>query len=47
LRRARSIQSVNNSDRAAGKRAMDAMMKMQKIETATIEVALRGETVVA
>ena len=29
-------------DRAASKRAFDAMMKMNKIDIATIEAAVRG-----
>lgn len=34
---------LQNPDPAAGKRAMDAMMKMKKINIAAIEAAARGE----
>lgn len=36
------LRAVSSDDRAAAKRAMDAMMKMQKIDIATIEAAFRG-----
>lgn len=35
-------QAYTGSDRAAAKRAFDAMMQMRKIDIATIERALRG-----
>ncbi|MEP6834393.1 MAG: VOC family protein [Gemmatimonas sp.] len=35
-------QAVTGSDTAAAKRAFDAMMKMKKIDIATIEAARRG-----
>ena len=35
-------KAVNAPDRAAAKRAMDAMLTMQKIDIATIEAAYRG-----
>jgi predicted 3-demethylubiquinone-9 3-methyltransferase (glyoxalase superfamily) len=38
------IAAISSPDRAAAKRAMDAMMTMQKIDIAKIEAALRGET---
>lgn len=36
------LEATTNNDQAAAKRAFDAMMKMQKIDVATIEEALRG-----
>ena len=36
------IEATTDPDRAAAKRAFDAMMKMQKIDIATIEAARRG-----
>jgi 2-polyprenyl-6-hydroxyphenyl methylase/3-demethylubiquinone-9 3-methyltransferase len=36
------LEAVSDSDRAAAKRAFDAMMTMQKIDIATIEKARRG-----
>jgi predicted 3-demethylubiquinone-9 3-methyltransferase (glyoxalase superfamily) len=39
------IDAINNSDRDAAKRAMEAMMTMKKIDIAAIEAAERGETV--
>ena len=36
------LQAVSSDDRAAAGRAMAAMMKMQKIDIATIEAAFRG-----
>jgi len=39
------LEAMGNPDRAAAKRAFDAMMTMQKIDIAKIEAALSGETV--
>lgn len=39
------IDAVSGSDRAAAKRAMDAMMTMKKIDIATIERARAGEQI--
>ncbi|HEX6999916.1 MAG TPA: VOC family protein [Gammaproteobacteria bacterium] len=39
------LEAVANPDRAAAKRAFDAMMRMRKIDIATIEAAVRGEAV--
>jgi predicted 3-demethylubiquinone-9 3-methyltransferase (glyoxalase superfamily) len=39
------LERTTSSDRAAAKRAMDAMLKMQKIDIAKIEAAYRGESV--
>lgn len=36
------LRATTSDDRAAAKRAMDAMMKMRKIDIATIEAAFRG-----
>ena len=36
------LERTTSSDRPAAKRAMDAMLKMQKIDIATIEAAERG-----
>jgi predicted 3-demethylubiquinone-9 3-methyltransferase (glyoxalase superfamily) len=36
------MEATTGSDRAAAKRAFDAMMKMKKIDVATIEAARRG-----
>ncbi|WP_413849954.1 VOC family protein [Albidovulum sp.] len=36
------MQAISDPDRAAAKRAMQAMMTMQKIDIATIEAARRG-----
>lgn len=36
------LEATNDSDRAAAKRAMDAMMTMKKIDIAAIEAAHRG-----
>ena len=37
------IAAMNDSDRAAAKRAMDAMMTMKKIDIARIEAARAGD----
>ena len=39
------LDAMDNTDRGAAKRAFEAMLKMQKIDVATIEAALKGETV--
>jgi predicted 3-demethylubiquinone-9 3-methyltransferase (glyoxalase superfamily) len=39
------LEANTNPDKAAAKRAFDAMMSMTKIDIATIEAALEGETV--
>ena len=39
------LEATTNSDKAAAKRAFEAMMTMQKIDVAKIEAALRGEAV--
>ncbi len=39
------LEATTSSDKAAAKRAFDAMMTMQKIDVAKIEAALKGETV--
>ena len=39
------LERTTSSDRPAAKRAMDAMLKMQKIDIAKIEAAYNGETV--
>jgi predicted 3-demethylubiquinone-9 3-methyltransferase (glyoxalase superfamily) len=38
------LEAMDNPDRDAARRAFEAMLKMQKIDVATIEAALRGET---
>ena len=38
------LQANSNPDKAAAKRAFEAMMTMHKIDIATIQAALRGET---
>jgi len=38
------LEAMDNPDRDAAKRAMEAMMKMRKIDIATIEAALAGVT---
>ena len=38
------LEAMDNPDRAAAKRAFEAMMTMKKIDVATIERALQGET---
>ena len=39
------LEAMDNPDKAAAKRAFEAMMTMQKIDVAKIEAALRGETI--
>jgi predicted 3-demethylubiquinone-9 3-methyltransferase (glyoxalase superfamily) len=39
------LDATTSTDKAAAKRAFDAMMPMGKIDIATIEAALAGETV--
>jgi len=39
------LEANSNPDKAAAKRAFQAMMTMRKIDIATIEAALRGENV--
>jgi len=39
------LDAISNNDRAAAKRAMDAMLQMQKIDIARIEAAFKGEAV--
>jgi predicted 3-demethylubiquinone-9 3-methyltransferase (glyoxalase superfamily) len=39
------LEANSNPDKAAAKRAFEAMMTMRKIDIATIEAALRGENV--
>ena len=36
------LKAISSDNRAAAKRAMDAMMKMKKIDIATIEAAFKG-----
>jgi 2-polyprenyl-6-hydroxyphenyl methylase/3-demethylubiquinone-9 3-methyltransferase len=36
------MKAINDPDKAAAKRAMDAMMTMKKIDIAKIEAARRG-----
>ena len=38
------LEAMDNPDRAAAKRAFEAMMTMQKIDVVRIEAALKGET---
>jgi len=38
------IDAISSKDRAAAKRAMDAMMTMRKIDVAKVEAAFKGET---
>ena len=44
-RRACCSTRTTNPDKAAAKRAFEAMMTMEKIDIAKIEAALKGETV--
>ena len=39
------LEAMDNPDKAAAKRAFEAMMTMQKIDVAKIEAALKGEAV--
>src|SRR5215218_3811103 len=39
------LEATTSTDKAAAKRAFDAMMTMKKIDVAKIEAALRGEAV--
>jgi predicted 3-demethylubiquinone-9 3-methyltransferase (glyoxalase superfamily) len=39
------LDAMSNPDKAAGKRAFEAMMTMKKIDIAKIEAALKGESV--
>ena len=39
------LEANNNPDKAAARRAFEAMMTMRKIDIATIEAALKGEAV--
>jgi len=39
------MAAISSPDRAAAKRAMEAMMTMRKIEIARIEAAVRGDEV--
>lgn len=39
------LDAITNSDKAAAKRAFEAMMPMTKIDVAAIEAALGGETI--
>ena len=39
------LEAMDNPDKAAAKRAFEAMMTMEKIDVAKIEAALRGESV--
>jgi len=41
------LDATTSSDKAAAKRAFDAMMTMRKIDVATIEAAVKGEQVSA
>ena len=38
------LDATTSTDRAAAKRAFEAMMTMKKIDVAAIEAAVRGET---
>nr|WP_294848608.1 VOC family protein [uncultured Sphingomonas sp.] len=38
------LEAMDNPDRSAAQRAFEAMMTMKKIDVATIEAAIRGET---
>ena len=39
------MEAISSTDRAAAKRAMDAMLQMGKIDIAKIEAAYKGESV--
>ena len=39
------LEAMDNPDRAAAKRAFEAMLTMRKIDVATIEAALKGDKV--
>ena len=39
------LEAMDNPDKAAAKRAFEAMMEMKKIDVARIEAALKGESV--
>jgi hypothetical protein len=39
------MDAVKSSDRAASKRAIEAMMQMKKIDIAAIEAAIKGTPV--
>ena len=39
------LEAMDNEDRAAAKRAFEAMLTMHKIDVGTIEAALKGDTV--
>ena len=39
------LEAMDNEDRAAAKRAFEAMLTMHKIDVAKIEAALKGDTV--
>ncbi|MGH6608857.1 MAG: VOC family protein, partial [Burkholderiaceae bacterium] len=41
------LDALTNTDRAAAKRAFEAMMSMKKIDVATIEAAVEGEPISA
>ena len=38
------IEAISSNDRAAAKRAMEAMMTMKKIDIATVDAAFKGQT---
>ena len=38
------VEAINDPDKAAAKRAMDAMMTMRKIDIAAVEAAFKGES---
>ena len=39
------LEAMDNPDKTAARRAFEAMMPMKKIDVATIEAAIKGETV--